>query len=592
MAKQHRLLENTALPYITNASPLDRRPRFVAGNNVLTSTKGFAERRFGFATRTADTFDQNIARLYTWRRWGGAFFEMLNITGGGESVVYKREIGTDSTFQELHTDSSSTNRFDFVTANNHVFFGNGVDMMKYDGTDLTNWGITAPSAAVSIALGAGALTATVGYQYVICWENSSTGHLSSPSPVSALTVPSSQNVTITGNTTSDGQVDKVRVYRTTDGGSIFFEHPSSPVAYATWTASGLTDSSADTALGSTLAPLANYNNRPTAGRGFAFYAGRIWWVDDDTLYYTGFEEINNGVPEESAPPVNYYPFGEELTGCYALKNALLVFGINTIFVVTGDSLTTFHRDTLGMNAGCFHFPTICGTENTCAFLDASNTIRLTDGLTLQELSLPIRPDIASITHASAAMAFHDDGIRHWLVLMDGGASKLRVYDQDTQQWMPPWSLTGLQAIHSGSTAVGTKSLLLGRSKKPLIMDTSTYQDEGSSAAASATIGLIAVVPDDAIDQKNSVRRVIIERNSVALDTVNILTDEDPEGATFTSLTNTADPPYRTNGTNLVEKHYLTDSGPICRRAAFKFDWAAANSNFKLFSVDVETESLP
>src|SRR5207249_4283183 len=107
-----------------------------------------------------------------------------NVITSTTSKVYKLKVGTDATFQLLLT-SSSTEPFDFTVSADHVFFGNATDMKKYDGTTLTGWGITAPSNATSTALGSTGLSPTVGYKYVIAWENSTTGHISSPSPLMA-----------------------------------------------------------------------------------------------------------------------------------------------------------------------------------------------------------------------------------------------------------------------------------------------------------------------------------------------------------------------------------------------------------------------
>lgn len=597
---QHRVLTNTALPYITNESVISGTPRFVAGSNVKTSISGFSERRPGFPTYTADNYSTDkIRRFHTFRRWGADFYAFLVEVESAACKVYKQRVGTDATFVLIHTDSVSTEPFDFAVSANHIFFGNGTDMKKYDGTTVTNWGITAPAAAVGTSLAAGALSPTIGYKYVIAWENDTTGHISSPSPLmAAYVVPVAQNVTITGNTTTDAQVDRVRIYRTTDGGSIYFEHPSSPITYATWTGSGLADSSADTALKSTIAPLQSQNNRPTAGKCAKWFAGRLWVAVGDKVYYSGWEEIPLGtsdMPEECFPIDNYFPFGQEVIGLGVAGDpvtggSLIVLCDGGIHAIDGDSLDTFKRRTIARKGRGLR-NRACVTEHNklVVWLDASNTVQYTDGHRIEELSVPIRPDLASITHASAALTSHDDGVNHWLLLMDGGNSKLLVFDTDAEQWMVPWDITSMEAIYSGETAAGTWKLLLGRGGKPLAMNLTTYQDEGSNYAASATLGLIDIVLDKP-DSLGSVVHVGVERNSVANSAVGLLTDEDPSGATYTALAsisgNPVDPWARTNGTNLVEKQYKTENGPIARRASVKLEWAAANSNFKTYSVDI------
>jgi hypothetical protein len=257
----------------------------------------------------------------------------------------------------------------------------------------------------------------------------------------------------------------------------------------------------------------------------------------------------------------------------------------------GDSLDTFRRGTIAATGrGLRNRAASTGYGKAFAWLDSSNTIQVTDGSRIEEMSRDIRPDLASIAHANAAMAAYDDGVNHWLVLMDGGNGKLYVFDSDTEQWMPPWSISNMEAIRSGETAPGTWKLFLGRAGKPLAMNLTAYQDETVSYTATATIGLVDIVEDEP-DALGAVFRVSVERNSVANSAVGLLTDEDPSGASYTDLAaisgNPSDPHARTNGTNLVEKLYYTESGPMARRASVKLDWAAAATNFKCYTIDVQ-----
>lgn len=603
---KHRTVANMALPYITNASPIAGSPRFVAGSNVMTSIKGYAERRPGFPTYTSDNYaSDKIRRFFTWNTWAGVFFVMMCEVESAATKVYKLKVGTDATFVLIHTDATSTEPFDFAVAANHVFFCNGTDMKKYDGTTVTNWGITAPAAAVSTAFSATGLSPTVGYKYVIAWENQTTGHISSPSLVmTSYVVPVNQKVVISGNTTTDAQVTHVRMYRTADGGSTYFEHPSSPITYATWTASGFTDSSADITLKSNLAPIQGQNNRPPPAKGLRWFAGRLWVFAGDRAYYSGWEEIPLGtsdMPEECFPEDNFFPFGQEVTGLgvagdptggdsIGSTGALIVLCGGAVHRVTGDSLTTFSRGTIARKGrGVRNRATVIEHNKLVYWLDVSNTVQYTDSNEIAELSLPIRPDLATISHANAAMTSFDDGLHHWIVLMDGGNGKLLAFDTDTKQWMPPWAITGLETIQSGETSAGTWKLFLGRSGKPLAMNAASYLDEGSSFTGSVTLNLMDIV-DDQPDARGSVFHVGVERNAIANSSVGLLTDEDPTTGTYTNLAlidgNPTEDPTRVQGTDLVEKHYKTESGPIARRASVKLDWDAADSNFKNYALDI------
>lgn len=602
----HHFISNTALPYVTNDSPSSTDPMFQAGSNILTSMKGFFEKRNGFSTycSAAFTFSAAIAQFFTWRRWtgaavtlSGAYFEMYSVidTSANTSKVYKRQVGTDTNPILIHTDSTTAQPFMFVVSNNFVFFGDGVDMKKYDGTTVTNWGITAPSSAVTVTTTTGSLSPVIGYQYVITFENSSTTHMSSPSTPSTTTgAQTSKNFIVTGNTTTDAQVDKVGVFRTIDGGSIYFEHPSSPVAYATWTASGLTDSSADTALTTNVAPLPNQNNRPTASLDPVWFANRIWTHLNDTIYYSDFEELVRGVEEESFASTNLRFFGREIFGKHVAGQYLLIFTADTIYRIYGDSLATFRMDKLSDDRGALNGACICSFTaelggqaiGLVAWLDSSNTVWITDGSSMVEISKPIRPDIDTITHSQAALTYHSTGNAQWLVLMDGAAGVLRVYDVDMSRWMPPWPIEAIQAIYSGQTAPGTRALFLGRNKVPLKQDTG-YSDQGSPYAASITTNLFNLVPENNPSAYGILDHVALESASVTATTVKYLTDEDPSVGTYTATQAAVDPPHRTQGTALVEKWYMTHGDPACRgarRLSVQVNFAAATTSISVYTM--------
>lgn len=620
----HRTIPNTALPYITNTNVIDGRPHYTGGSlNVLTSLKGFVERRPGFLSYAATTqiATGKIKRIFGWQRWDGAYYIMISVPDAPTTSckVYKLKIGTDADWVELTAcaETASGASYDFESAANHVFMCNGVKMLKYDGTTVTNWGATGPAAAVSTALGGTGLSPTTGYKYQIAWKTSS-GHTSSPSPYMAAYVkPVNQTVTITGNTNADTQITHVRIYRTADGGSVYFEHPASPITYATWVASGYADSTADTALTSQVGPLLNQNNRPTAGYGVKWYAGRLWVFFANRVYYSGLEEIAQGtsdMPEESFPLENYYTFGRQVgglgvagtevrnTGDATQGGILMVFCVSAIHSIIGDTRANFRRGTIvSQGRGCRNRAAIAVADGMVAWLDTTNTVQISDGTTLRELSLDIRPDIAVIVHSAASLAFHGTANSHWLVLADGtqGVDKMWVYDLDLNRWMPPWTFGTPTAIQAVEVSDGTFQLMVGMAGIVHTATAAAYLDgvsPGGVFPATAVTGLFDIV-EDKPSESGSVVHVGLESNAVAASTVSLLTDEDPvDGAgSFVSLStitgNPVTPHARTQGTYLQENHYKTESGPIARRCALKLTWAAASSNFKNYAIDVVYEKV-
>jgi hypothetical protein len=141
----HKYVDSTNLKYQSYNSPTSTEILWGGGQNVLTSMIGYAEKRPGFIPLepAPTTFSGTLKRIFGWRRWGGNFYVML-CEVENTAKVYKLASGVDASFSLIWT-SASSETFDFVVSNNFCFFGNGLDMQKYDGTTVTKWGIAAPN---------------------------------------------------------------------------------------------------------------------------------------------------------------------------------------------------------------------------------------------------------------------------------------------------------------------------------------------------------------------------------------------------------------------------------------------------------------
>lgn len=232
-----------------------------------------------------------------------------------------------------------------------------------------------------------------------------------------------------------------------------------------------------------------------------------------------------------------------------------------------------------------------------AWFDVSHTLRITDGFQQKELSQDIRPDIASVSLDTASVSFFSDGTSHWCCLLDGAGGKLYVYDLDSEQWMVPWSHVGAStALYWGDVASGTPALLLGSaSKKVLKLTPAAYLFDGGTYTANLKSNLLELVPPQQPSRLAAPHLITVERNAVALSDVLELRDEDTDSGTYTSnfsqlesVTSggsTYSPPLRITGVNLVEEWFTTQR-TACKRISIKFSWAAASTNFKLYSFSV------
>jgi hypothetical protein len=525
-------------------------------------------------------------------------------------------------FTLLFTDATSSEPFDFVVSNNWVFFSNGNTTGKFDGTNVRNWGITGPAAAPAISnTGAGNVPGVIGHTYVFTFGSSATAHVSNISPTSTVTSATNRQWTVTGARSTDPQVDQIHVYRTEDGGQIFYELDNSPIAnpgVGTWS---IVDNDFDGSqlstprLQSQLAPLINVNLPPPALKSLEFFAGRIWGIKNNRVYFSGYEEVTNGVPEESwgTQLTNSQAFGGETIGLKALggadTGALLVFLSDHVYYFSGSSLATFRIGMLSQKRGCRNRATIAAGESEelgpfVTWLDTSSTVRLISITTgIRDISFDIRTDITGIDHTQASLTIHESGTFRWVVLCDGGAGVLRTFDLDRSAWMPPWPVTGATTVYSGETGIGRFDLLLGRNNgslvKPLSLDrtNTVFQDDSNPYPAYLVMQLMSLVPEDRPEEVGMLEFIGVEHDSSKLQDCSYLLDEDPTVGTptYTSIfanqqvphiRATADYPSKsthTSGVNLKEDWFYLRDQMGSRRAAARIDYPTTNTPFRLHS---------
>jgi hypothetical protein len=196
------------------------------------------------------------------------------------------------------------------------------------------------------------------------------------------------------------------------------------------------------------------------------------------------------------------------------------------------------------------------------------------------------------------MTFHTAGRFHWLVLSTG--TKIYVYDVDTGQWMPPWSVIA-QYLFSGEVSSGNYVLMAAvgtPSSRALQVSTTAFNDNGATYQPISKLSLLAVVPDYGkrfsyigMGTYNEPTRTgwpdtfQITNNAQTLTDVSICTDDDPRTGVYTSITanlqDTATTYNRTNGTFLKQNVYKT-IGPSCRWVSMKITLANADQVDNLY----------
>lgn len=471
-----------------------------------------------------------------------------------------------------------------------------------DAAQITIYALGGPAVAVNGS--AGTFSASNGgYQYVFCYTNTSTGHVSSPTLASAVTgnFTNKLGVDVTLVASTDPQVTGIRLFRSTDGGGgIFFEVAGSPYQNFNGT---VTDATADKDLSIITAPTFGFNDPPPPQKGFVWFANRIWGFKDSTVYFTDWEELNIGVAEEasvSGPAGNFWKFDSEVTGLSVAQDGVIIFTAGSIYKIDGDSLDTFRRTTIAKGVGCRNRATITRLGGVTAFLANTNSIWTTDSTSMTEISQWIQPDLDGIDHSQASMTFHVQGQYRWLLLFDPSHSNTKVFDVNQQEWMPPWSIVAT-ACTSAETSEGNWTLLVGGTNKQMgQMTPGTYLDFGATYDSNLITNQIPIVEEhlatgnpviDLYYPQKPGHISYIEYFGVDMDItgssdlnfVGYVLDDDPNQAAFTNvIANSVDAPLKTQGTFILNKWYY-DRKPTGRRASLKMGWQAGATNFKLYT---------
>jgi len=451
---------------------------------------------------------------------------------------------------------------------------------------------------------------STGFQYVFCYGNSNTGHLSSPTPASALIKPdATHSVQIALVASTDPQVNQIRVFRTTDGGAgTYFELPNSPFTNVT---QNVTDNAPDTFLNlSSIAPTATFNDPPSPFRGGVYFSGRIWGFRGNVVFFSGLEEIVQGVPEESFPSGtagNYWTFDQPVNALAVAgsgnNQTLGIFCGGRLYGIVGNTLDTFQRYLISNRRGCRSLTCVATLGGMVAWYDSSNQIWVSDGSSLNEISVDIRNSIIGINPAQASMTFHVSGRFHWLVFST--SARIFVYDMDLQQWMPPWSFAA-QYVYSGEISPGNYVLQAATATKALQMNTTHFNDNGATYRPVMQTGLMALVPDyggrfsyaamgiyDEPTRTGFPYTIQVTNNGMPLNVL-FTTDEDPTlNGPYVSAGSPQDPSIvynRKNGSNIVQQIW-TENGPAARWIALQIIMNNADQVDQVYEYFVAYKSL-
>ena len=265
----------------------------------------------------------------------------------------------------------------------------GTARKKWDGAgfaaaNLTAWGLAVPPAALADMKEAagGGLTLLGVYLFKFTYYNSITTEESNPVATSSTKTLTGANQTITFDVPADGAfdvnaADKVRIYRTTDGGTTYYLDQT--LAYAGALLDDQPSTQSDLALvaGGTL--LATDNDAPVALKVIVSHKNRVFgWgnpANPHILYYSKISGPENWPtanaldtknPSSTAGP-------QDIIGGFVQDDQLHLLTADQHLILTGTTADDFKLEWLPHGAGTFSHHTITQWDRFTAWESLSGT---------------------------------------------------------------------------------------------------------------------------------------------------------------------------------------------------------------------------
>lgn len=416
--------------------------------------------------------------------------------------------------------------------------------------------------------------------------------------ITGVTGVASVQVSVTAS--PDPQVDGIRVFRTTDNGSTFFELPTSPYPNTTTT---ITDSAPDSQLNKfssfSFSPWLANSTPPAGMTRMTYHLNRMWGVVNNNVYFSALlgDDITVGVGVESWPPVNVFVFPETVNRLMPIVSGLLVFTTDDIWIITGTS-----RDgTTGALLTSQIFQQGVGLLSWNAFDVEGNQIFLytSDRQFISftasgpvEIGYPIGVNIQSnYNPAQVYVAALISGTQDKAVfLADGTSNWYRCNWNQPPEGGPAWSPQA--SINGGATAVvavetspGIHQLLIGQSNGTVLArNYNVFSDNAVPYASFATIGSLVLAQPGQLAVLNS---VVLELQQVgSIPNVSLLLDE--ISGTFEQLTQSVtDPPKLIPSQTVMSRRWYLSQGNesyMCRHIQLKVSWPAESFKNELLTL--------
>jgi len=253
--------------------------------------------------------------------------------------------------------------------------------VENDGT-VSKWGISAPSVAPTLAIGAaGSLTGDYYFKYTYVRKSGSIlVHESNPSPASLVIAATSDKIDVTCTASSDSQVTHIRIYRTLanpSGGATGEYYYDQEITGTTATSEDV-----DTLLGT----LIEQNNDVVPSSidciGGPGQYNRLFIGVDNKLHFS------KALKPESFPALYYVEVGTPYDQLLSLQDwggSLFMFTKETIYALQGTAPDNFYPNRTLVSRGLFSKKAIVKTEKGILYL-SNDGIYLFNGQVEQKIS--------------------------------------------------------------------------------------------------------------------------------------------------------------------------------------------------------------
>ena len=466
-----------------------------------------------------------------------------------------------------------------------------------------------PSSGITITASPNAITAQTGYIYGQTFT-SIYGHESSMSALSTSTgIFTELAVQVNVLSSADLQVNGINLYRTTDGGDADPEAmrlvASLPNIDATYT-----DTTLDIFLGLQTGPALYVNDPPQPLDGLVWSNGRIWGKNGAKTWFTGNEEITNGIPAECMSDAingNFYAWPSQVGRMAVTSNGVDIGVDEQFWQISGDTLSTFRKSKLLQGGGTRFAINIMSVGDNVYWIDTSKQgWGSADG----EFGEPIRPDLAMLDLSQAFIGFHKSKLFNWIYILDAAHSILYVFNLDLAQWMTPWLFSPqITAITSGELTVGNIELIAAFDNGHVMyLDPDGLVDDGVQYGETLKSNLLAIVPGRGSTARNAAEVRKVSQFDMEVSTIPngqeftprtpeffaCLVDDDPGQSTqdeFFDLSGNLCPPQYQDLTiqkrYIIPQRWMVDQAvPMGRRIAFYAAWNVSDEPWTMYSFDI------